>query len=211
MTTEEFLLRRAVVFGAALLYWAGVLVQARRIRRRIGRSPNLKPRNAKEKVLLLSWLLVIGSWLAQPLLLGHHLPSWWPAEASFFAPFSLVSGIVLTVAGYAATLWCYAIMGNTWRIGVNPAEKTTLVNRGPYRVIRHPIYMFQLLMLAGAALLLPTVVSAITLVVHYFSILAKAKDEEGYLLTVHGRAYGDYLARTGRFFPKLFPPPSQNR
>jgi protein-S-isoprenylcysteine O-methyltransferase Ste14 len=94
-------------------------------------------------------------------------------------------------------------MGNTWRIGVNPAEKTTLVQQGPYRVIRHPIYAFQILMLAGGVLLLPTVVSGVTLVLHYVCILIKAQDEEAYLLTVHGATYRDYLGRTGRLIPKV--------
>ena len=110
----------------------------------------------------------------------------------------------MTVAGYAGTIWCYVIMGNTWRIGVNPSEKTKLVDQGPYRIIRHPIYVFQIVMLAGAAVLLPTVLALVTLVIHYLSILAKAADEEAYLLTAHGQEYGDYLSRTGRFLPKLF-------
>jgi protein-S-isoprenylcysteine O-methyltransferase Ste14 len=205
MTGEELFLRRAVVFGAALVYWAGVLVQVRRVRRSIGRTPNFRPRNLKEKFLWLGWLLVIVSWLAQPLLVGRHgLPALLQINPSLTTPSGLVLGIVMTAAGYAATLWCYVIMGNTWRIGVNPAEKTRLVSQGPYRLVRHPIYLFQIVMLAGAAMLLPTVLSLILLVVHYLCISAKASDEEAYLLTAHGGKYRDYLSRTGRFFPKLF-------
>jgi protein-S-isoprenylcysteine O-methyltransferase Ste14 len=210
MTTEELLWRRGIVFGAALLYWGGVLVQARRIRRRIGKSPNLRPRNWQEKILLVAWLLVICAWLIQPLVIGrHNLPPGLQINATLSTTAGFVGGAVMTVAGYAGTLWCYVIMGNMWRIGVNPAEKTVLVNAGPYRVVRHPIYVFQIILLAGAALLLPTVVSLTILLIQYLSILAKAADEEAYLLTTHGREYGDYLARTGRFFPKLFckPPP----
>ena len=94
-------------------------------------------------------------------------------------------------------------MGNTWRIGVNPAEKNKLINQGPYQIVRHPIYLFQIIMLAGAALLLPTALSLITLIVHYLCIFAKSSDEESYLLKTHDE-YRDYLSRTGRFFPKLF-------
>ena len=59
-------------------------------------------------------------------------------------------------------------------------------------------------MLAGALLLLPTAVSALTLAVHLLCVLTKAVDEEKYLLTVHGETYRAYLARTGRLFPKFF-------
>ena len=108
----------------------------------------------------------------------------------------------MTAAGYAGTLWCYAAMGNTWRIGINRREKNPLVTQGPYRVVRHPIYLFQIVMLVGVLLLLPTVLSVSILVIHLLCVLAKSSDEESYLLTVHSDEYRDYLARTGRLFPK---------
>ncbi len=64
MTTEEHQLRRIVVSASGLIYWGGVLIQARRVRRHIGHSPNLKPRGPKEKVLWLGWFAVIAVWIA---------------------------------------------------------------------------------------------------------------------------------------------------
>ena len=204
MASEELFLRRAVVFGSALVYWAGVFVQARRVRRNIGRSPNVRPRGAKEKLLWGGWLLVIVAWMAQPFLAGSGTaPLGLRMIPSLLHPLGLVLGLVITVAGYAGTLWCYAAMGNTWRIGINRNEKTTLVTRGPYRLVRHPIYSFQIVLLAGVALLLPTRLSLFILVVHLLCVVAKAKDEESYLLTVHGQEYRDYLSRTGRLLPKF--------
>jgi protein-S-isoprenylcysteine O-methyltransferase Ste14 len=198
MTIDELFVRRAVVCASAIVYWGGVAIQARRIRKRIGKSANLKPRTPKEKLLWLGWTLMILGWLFQPLLIPNsQLP------ASLLTPLTLTSGITLIVLGYAATLWCYASMGDTWRIGVNRNEKTALVTRGPYRVIRHPIYGFQIVMLAGAALLLPTIFSLVIIVIHFICVQAKAADEESYLLSVHGETYRDYLNRTGRLFPKL--------
>jgi len=204
MTNQELIWRCAIVSASGILYWAGVLILARRVRKQIGRSPNLKPRGAKEKILWVGWLLVILVWVGQSLVVKTE--NAWPATAFFPALLNLpllVAGIALVVIGYACTLWCYAAMGNTWRIGVNANEKTTLVERGPYRLIRHPIYAFQLVMLAGAALLLPTILSVAILVLHYVCALIKAVDEENYLKTVHGQTYLDYMARTGRLFPKL--------
>lgn len=205
MNGDELLCRRIVVGGAALIYWGGVFVQARRIRKRIGRSPNLKPRGAKECLLWAGWMLVVGAWIGQPLFVGRnlHLPGFQINE-SLLLPASLATGLALTIGGYAATLWCYRIMGNAWRIGINRQEKNQLVTRGPYQWIRHPIYAFQAVMLAGGILLLPTLCSFAILLIHLACVLAKARDEETYLLGVHGNAYRDYLARTGRLFPKLW-------
>ena len=68
MATETLSLNRAVVFGSAVVYWAGVWVQARRIRRRIGRSTNSRPRGPKEKLLWAGWFFVVAAWLALPFL-----------------------------------------------------------------------------------------------------------------------------------------------
>jgi protein-S-isoprenylcysteine O-methyltransferase Ste14 len=203
MSTEELPLRRMAVCASGLIYWGGVLVQARRIRKRIGRSPNLKPRGAKEQALWVGWFVVILAWIGQPFLVGTTVVK--PGLASWpglLHPASLLAGLVLVVLGYAGTLWTYAAMGDTWRIGVDPKERTALVSRGPYRWVRHPIYLFQIVMLAGAALLLPTVVSFATLAAHWTCVLIKAGDEERYLTMVHGAAYRDYLSRTGRLFPR---------
>ncbi len=198
MTLDEMLIRRAVVTAGAIIYWAGVAIHARRIRKRIGKSANLKPRTPKEKLLWLGWSFMILGWLLQPLWVsGVSLP------AALLTPVTLTGGLALTVLGYAGTLWCYAAMGDTWRIGVNRQEKTSLITRGPYNVIRHPIYGFQIVMLGGAALLLPTIFSLVIIAVHFVCVQAKAADEEAYLLGVHGETYQAYLNRTGRLFPKL--------
>jgi len=208
MAGDESTLRRCVVFGAAALYWGGVLVQARRVRRRIGRSPNLRPRNLKEMRLWLGWMLVVTAWLVQPWLLGWRgVPRFLQTSGPLVTRPVLALGILLMLAGYAGTLWCYASLGSAWRIGVDPGEKTVLVIRGPYRVVRHPIYLFQIVMLAASALLLPTCLSLAILALHYLCARSKALDEESHLLKVQGRDYSEYLARTGRFFPRLFPRP----
>ena len=204
MTLEELQFRRVVVSASGLLYWGGVLIQARRVRKQIGHSPNLKPRGPKEKALWLGWFLVISVWVGQPFLVAEEASK--PGLSLLRAllhPVGLPLGLILLVLGYVCTLWCYAAMGNTWRIGINANEKTPLVNRGPYRHVRHPIYLCQIVMLAGAVLLLPTSSSIVILALHYICVLIKAADEENYLSMVHGAAYRDYVNRTGRLFPKF--------
>lgn len=203
MPADDFS-RRAVVLAGVLVYWAGVYVQARRVRKQIGRSPNMKPKTPKEKVLWVGWMLVIGGWIAIPFLAGHaKMGQLFQFHTIIPDVLAMVVGIGLTVLGYVCTLWCYAAMGSAWRICVNPKEKNALVTSGPYRRMRHPIYSFQIVMLLGAVLLLPTIFTVTILVVHVICTLIKAMDEEAYLLTVHGENYREFMAKTGRLFPKV--------
>ena len=204
MEFDELFWRRAVVCAGALVYWIGVYIQGRRIRKRIGRSPNLKPRNARERLLWAGWMLVVVLWIVQPFISGSLD---WPGfriRPACLTPAGLITGLLLTVAGYAATIWCYVTMGNAWRIGIDREEKNRLVTDGPFRRIRHPIYAFQDLMLLGAVFLLPTICSIVVLVVHLSCVFAKARDEEAYLMGVHGEEYRAYMGRTGRLLPKFW-------
>lgn len=202
MTAEELHLCRWIVCASGLIYWGGVLVQARRVRKQIGRSPNLKPRDSRERALWLGWLIVIATWIGQPFFINGSgagpLAFWTPV----LHPAAWAAGIALVVLGYAGTLWTYAAMGDAWRIGIKPEEKNSLVRSGPYQWVRHPIYFLQIVMLAGAALLLPTVVSLAILLLHYGCVRIKAGDEETYLTSVHGDAYRDFCRRTGGIFPR---------
>src|SRR5688572_12296874 len=124
MAPEELFLRRAIVTGSALVYWAGVWIQARRVRRRIGRSPNLKPRGTKERLLWAGWMMVVVAWTGQPFLAGGAEASTsWRLMPALIHPTGFVAGLGFVLVGYAGTLWCYAAMGDAWRIGVNRKEK----------------------------------------------------------------------------------------
>lgn len=206
MEIEDSTLRRAVVLASAVVYWAGVFVQTRRIRRRTGRSANSRPRGLKEQLLWLGWFAVIATWLALPFLAGLPArPGTLEILPALVSRAWLVPGLLLVALGYAGTLWCYAIMGDAWRMGIDRSEKTRLATRGPYRVVRHPIYGLQVVMLAGVALLLPTPLAFFILGLHYLCAWIKARDEEAYLLNVHGEEYRAYSGHTGRLLPRLRP------
>ena len=202
MPVETLWLRKGIVVGSALIYWAGVFIQIRQVRRRIGRSPNVRPRGLKEKLLWLGWLFVILGWFGQPFLVGKTDPSLFRLLSCWVHPVGLGLGILLMAGGYLGTLWCYSALGTAWRMGVSRREKTDLVKHGPYRYVRHPIYLFQVIMLLGVIFLLPTAFSITLLAVHLMCVILKSLDEEAYLLGVHGSEYRDYLSKTGRFLPR---------
>jgi len=203
MTAEELLIRKSVVVASAAIYWAGVAVNAQRLRRRLGRSPNIKPRGLKERLLWFGWLLVVAGWAGQPLAARSSGP---PSFLSFLPALTstvlLIIGFALILAGYLGTLWCYVSLGESWRIGVNRKERIALVRQGPYRIVRHPIYSCQIVILAGMTCLIPTVLSVLIVTLHLACVIVKALDEERYLEETHASAYREYAGQTGMLLPR---------
>ena len=203
MEGKQLALRQIASLMSALIYWGSVIINAYRVRKYIGKSPNLTPETLKEKLLWFGWFIVISGWIGQPLIIEklNDLPVF-SFIMLLFHPIGIPLGIFLAVCGYAGTLWCYSVIGDSWRIGVNKNERTALVTHGPYRFVRHPIYSFQIMILAGATLLLPNLFSLVILIIHFFCVLIKSLDEEAYLLITHASEYKEYYSRTGRFLPR---------
>ena len=113
-------------------------------------------------------------------------------------------GIGVAVVGITATVYAQLDMGDSWRIGVDPAETTTLVRSGVFGWVRNPIFTAMLTFGLGIALVTPNVVAiaGFALLVATIELQVRVV-EEPYLSTVHGAAYRDYLARVGRFVPRV--------
>lgn len=156
--------------------------------------------------------IVVG--LAAPLLAAFQLVPYvtgpaedWTAGPGFWL------GLVLTAAGFATATAAQNTMGVSWRIGVYQAERTELVTHGVFAQVRNPIFTAMIAAQAGTALMAPTWMSLLGVPLLAVGIeLQVRRIEEPYLTRVHGTAYTDYAARTGRFLPglgQLTPPPTQ--
>jgi protein-S-isoprenylcysteine O-methyltransferase Ste14 len=113
-----------------------------------------------------------------------------------------LTGIVLAVIGIAATVYAQSGMGDSWRIGVDPAETTTLVRSGVFGRVRNPIFTAMLVFGFGIALVTPNLVALAGFVRLLVTIELQVRVvEEPYLLSKHGDVYREYLGRVGRFVP----------
>ncbi|OBI98642.1 isoprenylcysteine carboxyl methyltransferase [Mycobacterium alsense] len=111
-------------------------------------------------------------------------------------------GIVVATVGIAATVYAQLEMGDSWRIGVDTSETTTLVHTGVFGRIRNPIYTAMFTFGIGIALVTPNVVALAGLVLLVATIeLQVRRVEEPHLLRTHGEAYREYAASVGRFVP----------
>ena len=115
-----------------------------------------------------------------------------------------VIGIFLAVLGIAGTLYAQQAMGDSWRIGVDPGETTTLVRTGVFARVRNPIFSAMLVFGLGVALITPNVVAISGFVLLLVTIELQVRAvEEPYLLATHGDPYRDYRETVGRFLPRI--------
>ena len=120
------------------------------------------------------------------------------------APAIQTTGTVLAVAGIGATLYAQRDMGQSWRIGVDPSETTTLVRHGVFARVRNPIFTAMLIFAAGITLMTPNPLALAAFGVLLVTIELQVRVvEEPYLNTAHGQAYRDYCETVGRFVPHI--------
>jgi protein-S-isoprenylcysteine O-methyltransferase Ste14 len=101
-------------------------------------------------------------------------------------------GVVLAVAGLLVAAWSARTLGRA--LTPNPRPRGPLVTNGPYRFLRHPIYVGGSVFFAGVSLAFSWTALALTgaLAVLWF---AKTRVEERYLLERFPE-YADYRRRT---------------
>lgn len=111
-------------------------------------------------------------------------------------------GLAGIAVGLAGTYRAQLDMGRSWRIGVDPVERTELVTDGLFRYARNPIFSFSTLVGLSSAAAIPNAatVAGAAMLVAGVEIQARLV-EEPYLRDAHGDAYAAYCAHTGRFVP----------
>ncbi len=84
-----------------------------------------------------------------------------------------------------------------------PRKNSKLVANGPYKLIRHPMYLAVLLYCTPIALFLPTTIKTLTIVLLLFIMLVKIRVEEGFLENRFSN-YKDYQKQSWRLIPFLY-------
>jgi len=114
-----------------------------------------------------------------------------------------VSGDVVLFAGLLIAVWARRTLGGNWSGRVMLKEDHELIQRGPYRVVRHPIYSGLLLMILGTAILIGQVGGFVVLAFCFCGLWVKLKREEA-LLNKHFPEYPAYKSRTTALVPFIW-------
>ncbi len=140
------------------------------------------------------------------ILLGFLVASMFPSMAfgrNWRAVFFV--GLVVLVAGMMFRWYAIRVLGRFFTFDVAISEGQTVIERGPYRWIRHPSYTGSLVGYVGVGLTLGNwaalAVPALFMVAAYSY---RIPVEERALLAGLGQAYADYCKRTWRLVPFVY-------
>ena len=114
----------------------------------------------------------------------------------------------LSVAGATASIVLVAVaqlqMAESWRIGVDPDERTELVRSGLYAHVRNPIYTGMTAYTIAHVGLTPTPAAVVAVCLMVLGVVIQVRSvEEPYLDRVHGDAFRAWTRTTGRFVPRV--------
>ena len=113
------------------------------------------------------------------------------------------AGVVLGVLTAVNTGWIFRSLGLNVTPTVVTRQRAALVTHGPYRFIRHPLYVNGALAFLAVSLMSRSWLFAVMMVPTLILLSIRTRDEEVHLASRFGDAWTTYASRTGRFLPRL--------
>jgi protein-S-isoprenylcysteine O-methyltransferase Ste14 len=114
-----------------------------------------------------------------------------------------LGGLALA-AGISLLGFAHHHLGKSFHSLVVSKENQTLVETGPYRWIRHPIYAAFLINYVGGGLLSGNIVLTVVPVTMYaILVVIRMGQEEKVMEELFGQKYIEYEKRTGRLLPRI--------
>lgn len=123
----------------------------------------------------------------------------------FHDPFSLhqlISWILLIMSAYFG-LAGFIVLKNRGKSGRNFEDTTILVKSGPYKFIRHPLYLSLFLLGTGVMMKNPTSSTMILGAVNLLAVYLTSRIEETEMVERFGDPYREYMKETRMFIPYI--------
>ena len=169
------------------------------------RSEETIPRSAESLPLrLLRGALALPALLLMLAFVIH--PPWIDWSSLAIPVWSRWFGVLLGLAVAPLNLWVFRSLGKNVSETVLTKESHALVQAGPYRWVRHPLYTSSFLMFGAVSLLAANwLMAALTLgTVVLFSVVIIPR-EEAELVAKFGDRYQEYRRQSGRLLPRFLP------
>jgi len=129
----------------------------------------------------------------------------WISSATIALPVSLrFFGVLLLCLSLGLYWWILASLGKQWSLYLVIKEDHQLIDFGPYRWVRHPMYTVFFLMAMAFFLISANALVGASWLGLCGLILTRIAHEESLLIHQFGAQYQQYQQTTGRFLPRLW-------
>jgi len=197
------------VLGITILLLLGILV----IAKRIGTGSILDKPTGNLLVQLVNifnlfFLLVVNP-LAAILLIIGRLPAIDPTyihlNESIILTVLEILGLFLYVTGYLLMGGALITLGRNYQLGGSvPRSEDKIVTKGPYHLVRHPMYTSALSISLGLACLIQSGAFFSVFCIYLLLILMLVPVEEDGLRKKYGEQYITYERRTRKLIPFVY-------
>ncbi|MBN9055123.1 MAG: isoprenylcysteine carboxylmethyltransferase family protein [Rhizobiales bacterium] len=187
------------LFAAPLMgcYIAAFLVLTARSARDAGQPVWLFGRDRRQDLPALLFRLAFASELLYSLMLAFGVA---PVGEFAVPPMPLrVAGLLLALAGALFAIHAQHHMGASWRIGSVEGHSGAIVDTGPFRLSRNPVFVGQALLFGGLLFVLPSLVQAAITLALLIAIQLQVAIEERVLEADLGNPYRAYKQRVHRW------------
>jgi protein-S-isoprenylcysteine O-methyltransferase Ste14 len=144
------------------------------------------------------WVVWIGWWLLFARGFGIEPLSWQVIPATSVAAYL---GFVFTMVGLSFAIWARLVIGKNWSRLIHVKHDHELMQSGPYRIVRHPIYAGLMLATLGTAI----AYALLSGFVGFFLVVVawgyKARLEESVMLEQFGHQYHEYRQQVKGLIP----------
>lgn len=151
----------------------------------------------------IEWGLVVAPSLWTAALLLYVAGVRWFDYAFSLPQWARWVGVLLMVLCLPLSQWIYRTLGVHFSKKLELRPDHRLVDFGPYRYVRHPMYSTLFLCATATCLISASALVMVTTGAVVIVILLRIKSEESMLLERFGETYRRYQLRTGVLVPKL--------
>ena len=185
-----------IVFYAVLVLSFSIQIAIISINRRHALPPKTKSESKLSDPRI--WGLNIPLGIGVTLLFGY-------TQIGPLGDWSFYLGLSMVILGSAIANWASLTLGRYFSGEMVIYQDHQLVERGPYRFVRHPVYSAVFLAAAGAGFAVQSWAAVVFLVIMYATLFRyRISAEEKILISEFGEQYQSYSKRVKRLIPFIY-------
>lgn len=191
----------AAFFSSVALFYTATIL---RKKRRMGRSPVIRGDKGSLHRVIHDTFAVFRGLILLVCILRVPFPridDWLLPFRSLWHPAVIFSGCALMLTSFIAIVWLHTGMADLWRSGIDTerAGGERLIVDGAFAHCRNPMFLCIQAAQIGLFLALPSVFTAVCLLVGTVAIQMQVRLEERHLAGRFGDAWRSYAARVPRW------------